>query len=211
MTAREIILKALYEIDHSGMYTNVALKNAISNPNLLEIDRGFATEVILGVQKNKSALDYIIMKFSKVKIKKMSPWIKNILRMGAYQMYYMDRVPHSAACNESVKLAKRYGHSASSGFVNGVLRSVSRNIENIEFPSQDNILEYLEVVYSYPMWIVEKIVDQYGADEGEVILAEGNVSHPNTIRVNSLKTTAKELLEILKDEGIFCTLHDEIP
>lgn len=200
MNSREIILKTLYEIEENGSYFNHALSNALSMCN--DADRGFVTEVIYGVIKNKLALDHIIMQFSSVKLKKMTPWVKNILRMGIYQMYYMDKIPHSAACNESVKLSKKYAHAASGRFINGVLRNVSRNIDSITFPEKENSAHYLSVKYSYPLWMAEMLLKQYGLEKCENFMAESNCSHKVNLRVNSLKTTPLKLIEMLKAEGV---------
>lgn len=127
MTARQLALKVLYEIDKNNAFTGIELKKQLSASELSAVDKGFATELVYGVVKNRTRLDYIISKYSKQKLKKISDWIINILRMGVYQIIFLDKIPLSAAVNESVKLAKRYGHQASSGFVNGVLRNVGRN------------------------------------------------------------------------------------
>lgn len=200
MNSREIVLKALYEIEENGGYFNSVLSSSLAKTSPL--DQGLVTELIYGVTKNRFALDHIIMQFSRIKLKKMTPWIKNILRMGIYQMYFMDKIPHSAACNECVKLSKKYAHTASSGFVNGVLRSVSRNINTISFPSKENPYEYLSVKYSYPLWLTKKLVEQYGFDKSEDFMKESNKSHPVNLRVNNLLTTRDELISILSDEGI---------
>ncbi len=208
MNSREIILKALKEIEDNGAYFSSSLNHALSLSE--PIDKGFVTEVIYGVVKNKTALDYIIMQFSKVKIKKMSPYVLNILRMGVYQLYYMDKIPASACCNESVKLAKKYANKGAQGFINGLLRNVSRNVDTISFPDKTDIKTYLSVVYSYPMWLVEKLISQYGKESTEEILREGNESHPVNIRVNTLKTTKDELISILEKEGVIAEPYEDL-
>ena len=200
MNSREIILKSLYKIEEEGGYFSSVLSNAlaISEPS----DCGFITDIIYGVIKNKLALDHIISQFSSVKLKKMTPWVKNILRMGIYQMYYMDKIPHSAACNESVKLSKKYAHQAAGRFINGVLRNVSRNIDSISFPDIENKAEYLSVKYSFPLWLTDKLLSQYDFEACESFMAESNKPHSVNIRVNTLLTTPSELLEILEKEGV---------
>ena len=200
MNSREIILKSIYKIEENGGYFNHILSDALSEADAC--DRGFVTEIVYGVIKNKLALDHIIMQFSSVKLKKMTPWVKNILRMGIYQMYYMDKIPHSAACNESVKLSKKYAHAAAGRFINGVLRNVSRNIDSISFPDKNTPEEYLSVKYSFPLWLTEKLYSQYGFEKTESFMAESNKSHSVNLRVNPLKTTPKELIARLSGEGI---------
>ncbi|MBR5155026.1 MAG: 16S rRNA (cytosine(967)-C(5))-methyltransferase RsmB [Clostridia bacterium] len=208
MTAREVALKALYSIEKSGAYINVALKEALSKGELPVQDKGLVTEIIYGVVSNKSAIDYIIMQFSKIKIKKMTPWVLGILRMGIYQIYYMDKIPHSAACNEAVTLAKKYSHGAGAGFVNGVLRSAARASENFEFPKSGDKVKDLSLEYSYPEWITEKIISEYGEEKCQELFEENRKAHSTTIRVNSLKTNAGELMEVLKNEGLECETVD---
>ena len=119
----------------------------------------------------EKTIDYIISQFSKVPVKKLSPWIINILRLGIYQILYTDKIPVSAACNESVKLAKKYGHKASSGYVNGILRNILRNKDNIVYPDKSKSLaEYFSVKYFYQEWMVKRWLDIYGVDLTETIL-----------------------------------------
>lgn len=199
MNSREIILKAIYNIEEKGEYFNASLSGAISLAS--PVDRAFVTEVIYGIVKNKLSLDHIIGQFSSVKIKKMSPWVKNLLRLGVYQMYYMDKIPHSAACNESVKLASKYANK-SRGFINAVLRNVSRNIDSISFPEKENGAEYLSLKYSFPLWLTKKLLKQYSFEKCESFMAESNRSHRVNIRVNPLLITPEKLIEVLKDEGV---------
>lgn len=202
MTARECALKALYDIDVNGAYVNAALNSALKGEELSSADKAFVTELIYGIVSNKTALDFIISKFSKIKMKKLSPWVLNILRLGIFQMYYMDKIPHSAACNESVKLANRYSHRSGSGFVNGVLRSFSREAELFEFPVSGDKVADLSLIYSYPQWITQKIADVYGYDVCEELYKENQKAHHVAVRVNTLKTDTEKLINILANEGI---------
>ncbi len=204
MTAREIALKALYDIEINGTYTNAALNSALSGAEISASDRGLVTEIIYGVVSNKTAIDFIISRYSKIKLKKMTPWVLGILRMGVFQIYYMDRIPHSAACNEAVKLAKKYSHRAGCGFVNGVLRSFAREAEGFEFPKEKDDAECLSLRYSYPVWMTEKLIREYGVDRCERLYKENCKPHGVFIRVNSLKISTDELIEKLRDEGVEC-------
>ena len=124
--ARELVLKGLYQIEEKGAYSNKALRDILDNSGLAPADRAFVTELLMGVVRNKLKLDHMIAQFSKVRLKKLSPWVHQILRMGVYQMVCMEHIPDSAACNEAVKLAGRYAHGAARGYINGVLRSIAR-------------------------------------------------------------------------------------
>lgn len=201
MTAREAALKALYEIDAEGKYTNAALNAALAAQDFSREDRALITELVYGAVSERIALDSIIARFSRVKIKKMTPWVLNILRMGVYQLCYMDKIPQSAACNESVKLANRYSHRAGAGFVNGVLRSIARS-GKIDFPETGDPIKNLSVEFSYPEWITKRLIKQYGTAECERLYRENRCPHPVSIRVNTLKTSAAELIKILEGEGV---------
>ncbi len=204
--AREAALKILIEVNEKGAYSNIALNKHFSSDELRDIDRSFVTELVYGTVKWKLTLDRVIAAYSNIKMEKLSPWILNILRMGAYQILYMTRVPNSAACNESVNLAGRYGHKASSGFVNAVLRNIARNGAGVAVPSKEqDITGHLSVRYSYPKWLVDKYIGLFGADFAEGLLDAGNGTPELTLRANTLRVTPEELVEALKTEGVEAT------
>lgn len=201
---RNTALKILYDVETDLSYLNLKLKSALENDELSNVDKRFITELVHGTVKLKINLDYIISKFSKLKLKKISPWVINILRMGVYQIFYMDKVPSSAAVNESVKLAKKYANQGAVGFVNGTLRAISK-CENIEYPKDK--YEYLSAKYSYPMWICKRWVDDFGFEKAEMIMIESN-DRPNVyFRANTLKTDVNSLKESLEDEGVHCDVY----
>ena len=208
-SAREIVLKGLYNFENEGAYSNKVLNDVLGDKELLDIDRAFATELFLGVVKNRLRLDYIIKAFSKIRLKKLSPWVHQLLRMGIYQIIFMDNIPDSAACNESVKLGTKYANSGAKNFLNGVLRSVAREKDNIKYPNDKR--EWLSVFYSCPQWITDKLCNQYGEETCEKILKESHKPHRVSIRVNNLKTTGEELVKILSQEGIDGEIDPENP
>ncbi len=201
---RNIALKILYDVETDLSYLNLKLKSALENDELSNVDKRFITELVHGTVKMKINLDYIISKFSKLKLKKISPWVINILRMGVYQIYYMDKVPSSAAVNESVKLAKKYANKGAVGFVNGTLRAISK-CENIEYPKDK--IEYLSVKYSYPIWICKRWVIDFGFEKAEKIMIESN-DRPNVyFRTNTLKNDVNSLKTSLENEGVCCDIY----
>lgn len=200
---RETALKILYDINEKGAYSNIAVDKFLEAGELKAIDRAFVTELVYGITKWRLTIDWIIAQFSSIKLKKLSPWILNTLRLGIYQIIYMDRVPESAACNESVKLARKYGHQASSGYVNGVLRNIARNKSKIQFPDEEtDLIKYLSVRYSHPEWLVEKWLGQFGREFTEDLLESNNGIPDLVIRTNTLRTSREDLLLRLKAEGI---------
>ena len=199
---REIALKILYDIEVNNAYSNVSLNKFLNSSSLKTIDRAFTTHLIYGVITNKKRLDWIISKFSNTPIKKMTPGIINILRLGIYQILYMDKVPPFAAVNEMVSLGKKYGHKKIAGFINGVLRNIVRAPKKQLEPSVDNEINFLSIFYSHPIWMVEMWVKMYGLDFTSKLLKKNNEIPPITIRTNTLKTTRKELMLLLKKEGL---------
>lgn len=190
--ARELAMHILYDIEYNGAYSNMALKNAfLKNRDISAVDKAFVTYLVYGVVSRKLTLEYIISNFSKIKLKKISKYILIILKMGIYQIKFMDKVPNSAAVDESVKLAKRYGHGASAGYVNGMLRTVSKN--EIKYP-EDEFLK-MSCEYSYPEKLIKKWCEDFGTDFTRELIAEMNKTAEVTLRVNTLKTTAEELLK----------------
>lgn len=198
---REIALKILYEVDQNKAYSNISLNKHLKNSVLTAVDKSFITGLVYGVIKNKGRIDWIISKYAKTPIKKMSPWVKNILRLGIFQLLFLDKVPQSAAVNESVNLGKKYGHKKISGFINGILRSIVRAKEvDLEPKNVDNI-DYLSIYYSHPKWMVEKWIKEYGEDFTIELLKANNSIPTITLRTNTLKITKKELMKTLAEEG----------
>lgn len=195
--AREIALKALYKIEKEDAYSNIALNQVLKeNKNIDERDVGLISELVYGTITWKLTLDEIIKKYSNIKLKKISVWILNILRMGIYQIIFLDKIPKSAAVNESVNLAKRYGHKSSSNFVNAILRKVSVNdYKELEEIKDDK--ERISKTTSMPMWIIEELLKQKDIKEVEEICKNSNLKPNTTIRINKLKTNKKELEEKL--------------
>ena len=203
ISPREVALKVLYDIEKNDAYVNLSLKKKLNKTTLTQADSALVTELVYGIIQHKTKIDYSIRQFSKIRLKKITTWIINILRLGVYQLLYLDRIPDSAACNESVKLAKKHGHAGSVKFVNGVLRSVARNKENITFPDEkkDPVL-FLSTYYSHPAWLVQNWVNQYGYAFTKALCKANNTPAYFTIRTNTLKTTPASLLHILTEEGM---------
>lgn len=202
---REVALKTLYKIDKEEKYSNLALDEMIkqNKNNLDSRDIGLISEIVYGTISWKLTIDEIIKKYSSIKMKKISTWILNILRMGIYQIIFLDKIPKSAAVNESVNLAKRYGHKGSSNFVNAILRKVSKE-DLEEFNKIENSIERISKTTSTPEWIVEELLKEKNEKEVEEICKSFNIKPKISIRVNRLKTTKDELKEKLKDRNINC-------
>lgn len=203
---REIVLEVLLEITEHGMYSHIVLRDVLNKYQYLEKkERSFITRVTEGTLEHMMEIDYILDQFSKVKVKKMKPVIRNIMRSAVYQMKYMDSVPVSAACNEAVKLAVRKGFGSLRGFVNGVLRNVARNLDQIEYPTEP--LQRLSIQYSMPEWILNLWLKAYDSDIVEQMLQAFQRETPLTIRCNLRMVTPKQLKEHLEAEGVTVKVH----
>lgn len=200
---REIALKTLYKIDVEKAYSNIVLNDIIkqNRKQLEERDIGLISELVYGVTTWKLTLDEIVKKYSKIKLKKISPWILNILRMGIYQIIFLDKIPTSAAVNESVNLAKRYGHKSSSNFVNAILRKVNQKDYEEFFDIKDDI-ERISKTTSIPVWIVENLMKENDKSKVEKICNNSNIRPEISIRVNKLKVSKEEVKQNFIEKNI---------
>lgn len=193
---REITLDILLEVLERGKYSHVILSQALSKYQYLEKqDRSFIKRVVDGTVEYRIQIDYILNSYSKVKVNKMKPVIRTILRMAAYQICHMDRVPDSAACNEAVKLAEKRGFSGLKGFVNGVLRSISREKDSFEFPDDS-------VRYSMPEWLIEMWGEVYDSRTLHRMLESFLKERPLTARCCLNRAGKKEILASLQSQNV---------
>ena len=195
----------LQRVERSGAFADLLLDSVFSkNPKLRVLDRAFISELVLGTLRWRSRLDLAIHRAAKFPEKKIDPKLLHLLRLGAYQILFMDRVPPFAAVNESVRLAKAAFRSEKiSGFTNAVLRSVSRNKTQEGFPPfEKQPVEYITQVLSHPRWMVERWVREFGPDMARKMCEANNLRPPFTVRVNTLKTTRKILQERLAEAGV---------
>lgn len=185
--ARNIALKSLYEINIKQAYSNIVLDKFINEnrEKLSNLDINFISELVYGVVTWKLTLEYIIQKYSKTKIKKMSDWVKNILYLGSYQILFLEKVPKSAAVNESVNLCKKYNFK-SVGLVNAILRKIEKS-DYKELSNITNSITRISLKYSIPEWIVKKFCDEYGEEETANICQTLNLRPNISVRINRLK------------------------
>lgn len=179
---REAALRALVACEKDGAYLNIALRDILNKEGMDTRDNALATTIAFGVMKNALFLDNIISNLSKVKLKKLSVWIHNILRIGVFCNRFLDRIPVSATVNECVRLARRYGHRASAGFVNALLRA---SLDSGDFlPEEKDSISYISIKYSLPVWLVEMWRKE---GYGEEFFAAMNEEPPVTVRLNTLR------------------------
>lgn len=199
--AREQIVDLLRQIETEETFAQLALKEQLQSCD--PIDKAFVTEVVYGTLKYKIKLDYIIDQFSKTPVRKMKPLIRNVMRISVYQMLYLDKVPTSAIINEAVKIVKKRKFVNLSGFVNGVLREIDRQREDIKYPSSGKApVAYLSIKYALPEWMIREWLKTYDFAKVEAICEALNERAQVCIRVNSLNATIEEVKMLLELEGV---------
>ena len=197
---REIALDVLMEINEREQYIHVLLNDALRKYQYLEKnERAFITRLVKGTMERRMTLDYVINQVSSVRVNKMKPLIRNLMRMSVYQMMYMEQVPVSAVCNEAVKLAKKRHFTNLSGFVNGVLRNISRQLPAMELPDD------YSVRYSVPQELADMLKASYGEETMKLILESFLKDSKVSAVVNTIKITRTELMERLTAQGIEVT------
>ena len=201
---RECALDVLIKVDKKEELSHIAISNVLEKYQFSEKrDRAFFTRLVEGTLERQITIDYVADQFSKTKIRKCKPLIRALLRMGIYQILYMDQVPDSAACNEAVKLAKKRGFSRLSCFVNGVLRNISRKKDEIQYPSREKNLEtYLSVAYSIPEWIIKFFQKTYDNETVEKIIASYLEERKTTLCCLISKGGKEAVRKELEAEGV---------
>lgn len=207
---RELILEILLMITRDGDYSHIALRQVLDQYQYLDKkERSFITRVVNGTLERMIEIDYILNQFSKVKVNKMKPVIRTIMRSSLYQLKYMDAIPPAAVCNEAVKLAGKREFSQLKGFVNGVLRNISRNLEKVKYPEDE--LEYMSVKYSLPKWILEQWISDYGKEKTRLMAEASLETPPLAVRFNDDKITKEDLMELLRAENVQVTEVEDLP
>lgn len=218
MNARAIALNILNEIYQQKAYANISLSRHFQKYEITEQDRRFITELVYGTVKSGDTLLWILKKFVNRPLNKIEPTVINILRLGIYQIVFMDKVPASAACNEAVNLAKKFSNQGSAKFVNGVLRNLIRQPEKYAMPTGNKAIE-VAVREQHPVWLVKKFIHTFGSEAALKLCQFNNTNAPLVLRTNTLKITRPELIKELKQnectvipskiapEGIICQSH----
>lgn len=196
VNVREIVLDMLLETCEKEVYSHLILSAILEKYQYIDVQKKkFLTRLFEGTVEYRLLEDAVLNRYSKIKVNKMKPVVRNILRMGVYQLLYMDSVPDSAVCNEAVKLAKKRGFQGLSGFVNGVLRNIARDKDNIYFKS-------LSEKYSIPQWIIDEWSKQFDEDTIITILEGINKKQGVSIRCNTSAINCEEFYSELENQGI---------
>lgn len=213
--SREIILDTLLAMEREGEYSNRLLKAVLDKYDYLDTrEKAFIKRVTEGTVERRTELDYYLNHFSSVPVRKQKPLIRCLLRMSVYQLLYMDAVPDSAVCNEACRLASKRRFQNLRGFVNGVLRNIARNKENLPQPDGGREpLLYLSVRYSMPEWIVQLWLDEYGREITETLLEGLLQIHPVSLRFSERAdaTERERLLRLFAEKGAVCRQSRYLP
>ena len=206
MTAREVALRALVACEQQGAWSDGFLKKTLRSAGLDSRDAALATRLCFGVLQNQLLLDDDLSRLSTVKLEKMEPPIRNILRLGAYQVLFLDRVPDHAAVSEAVDLARKSSRNPrTAGLVNGILRSLVRQKNSLEPPKDPAIR------YSHPQWLYQAFCQRLGREEAAALMAANNGEPPTCAQVNTTKATVEEVTDSLQAEGVEVQPHPWLP
>lgn len=204
---RDAALEALLRVD-AGASPHAALEAMWAGTGPPKRDRALATELVYGALRRRNALDWALAHISKRPLGDLEPRLLWILRLGAYQLLYLDRVPPHAAVDEAVRLAAARWHKGITGFVNGVLRNLARRLADgsLSLPRREDGLEtYLTVTESHPDWLVRRWLAELGPVRAESVCHLDNEAAPTFVRANRLKNTRDELADRLRAEGVTVT------
>ncbi|MBR3753847.1 MAG: 16S rRNA (cytosine(967)-C(5))-methyltransferase RsmB [Clostridia bacterium] len=202
-TARQTAFEVLNKIERDKSYSNLTLDSFLYSANLSGADSAFVSALVYGVLERSISLDYCLSRHLKQPLKKLKPQVLTALRLGTYQLLFMDKIPVSAAVNESVTLVKKNGCAFASGLTNAVLRAVSK--EGLVLPSDTDKIGYYSVKYSFPEALVKLWIESYGEENAVGIMSCCAGRPPLTVRVNTLRISRDELIDRLEKDGITAT------
>ena len=209
--ARDTALGVLVSCRTAGAWADAALKAQLRRDGLSGADAALCSRIVYGVMQDRMLLDFYLGSYCSQKIDHLQPPLAEILRIGAYQILFLDKVPDSAAVNQAVEQAKANGRAKASGLVNAVLRQVSRNKNDLPLiPDRDEV-QYLSIRYSHPKWLVKRLLALLGREEAEAALAADNATAPLTVQINPLKTTVEDLTAELESSGVIVRKHPWVP
>ena len=208
MDAREAALLTLNTCQRQGGWSDGALKKQLAAGGLEGREAALATQLCFGVVQNQLLLDFYLSKFSNIPLRRMESKVVQALRLGLYQMLFLTKIPQSAAVNSAVELTRTHcKNPRAPGMVNAILRSLQRNLNQLPTIPQKDPAEYLSILYSHPLWLVEELLPLLGAEGTAEFLRENNSQPPITAMVNTTRATARETAERLAEQGVEVTPH----
>lgn len=204
--ARSVALDILLKIEQDQAFSNLQLHQTLVRSRLEKQDAALVTELVYGTLQRQNTIDYFLEKYVAKGMQKLEPWVRQLLRLSFYQIFYLDRIPHHAAVNEAVNIAKKRGHRGISGMVNGVLRNVIRNLDSLKIPDTLPPAKRIALQHSHPEWLVRRWIGQFGEEETEMMCEENNKAPDVSLRVNRMKKDREAMISELQSNG-----YDAIP
>lgn len=204
---RDAAFSILWAVENKQAYSNLLLHQTLENYGISAKNRGLLTEITYGTLQHQMTLDYYLEPFMKGKIE---PWVKILLRLSLYQIVYLDRIPSHAVVHEAVEIAKRRGHGGVASLVNGVLRSVQRDGVR-SFNAISDPVKKISIETSHPEWMIKRWAEQFGLEKTREMALENNKIPPQTVRVNTVKATPEEVIEMLVSEGLEAVQSPLVP
>ncbi len=211
VTSRECALRVLLSVRNAAAWSDAALKAQLERDQLSGSEAALATRLVYGVMQNRMLLDFWIGAYCTQKPEHLQIPLLDILRLGVYQIVFLDRIPDSAAVNESVNLTRQFGRAQAAGLVNAVLRKVVQNKKNLPKPSEKDAVQYLSITFSHPKWLIKRLISLLGTKETEAFLRTNNDAVPTTVQCNPLRTTPEALAFALSEEGVKAVPHAWVP
>lgn len=215
VNVREIILDLLLEMSKQNEYSNILIASVLAKYDYLDgKEKAFLKRVSEGTVERRIQIDYVLDRYSKVPVRKMKPLIRELLRMSVYQILFMEHIPDAAVCNEAVKLAKKRKFQSLQGYVNGVLRTIARNKDQIVYPDRETqYIDYLSVCYSMPVWLVEHFCNAYGSKVCETVLRSFMARETVGIRLQETLDEAQreKLIGMWQRAGVQVERHPYLP
>ena len=211
VSARSAALEGLKAWRLRGTWPDQFVKKELPALGLSPKDKGLSVQLLYGTIQNLQRIDFYIGCYSSVKLRKIMPQVLDCLRLGVYQLVFLQKIPVSAAVNESVNLAKKAGGARAGGFANAILRKVASQRENLPEVTGEDAPSRMAVYYSHPLWFVRRMVSLLGEEETRQLLEADNMPPPVTARVNRLRLTGEELIARLAEEGVTARLHPWLP
>lgn len=204
--ARSIAFQVLCRVEEGG-YSDLILDSALDAvPTLDPRERGLATELVYGILRRRGSLDYILDSYCRQSLAKLEPQALCLLRLGVYQLFYLDKIPQRAAVHSTVELARQMGLERVTGLVNGILRSCLREPERVKWPKQEHdAVGWLTHVQSLPAWLATRWLAEFGLEEASALAEAMTHVPPTTVRVNLLKTDRDSFIQKLAELGVVAT------
>ncbi len=199
-TSREVALQVLHRVDADRAWSGVVLRRALEGAALSPRDEALATELVYGTLRHRAEIDWALSRFCRTPLDDLPSRIRAVLRIGAYQILFLQRIPAAAACSEAVELAKRVGHRGTAGLVNAVLRRLAESPPAI--PDDAGTAGGLALRYSHPAWLAGRWIERFGPAEARALCASNNETPPSSIRLNTLRGTPEDLAARLAGIGV---------